>query len=797
MRITIGQKLALGFGSLMAIFLITGLVVNANVRTIEKDLKEITEVEEPTSAAAYEMEINVIGAGLGVLKYLDTGDPKYRSRVEKDQADFERFKAQYDRLAETPKGKELGKKVGALYLEFKAQGDTLMDAKDRLEALVTNIAKDFTKLDDIIDDQIRAKIDLAGPDGPAKWRESALLEADVAEVGTWLGAFLRTPKIEYRERMFVDIEDMRRHLERFANFTLTSEEKKHAGEVEALFNETVMLIQEVLGLSEDLQKGILRFIHLREQLNHLLDEEIQVLTHKGLNLAKDEAHNSVSTTRQVMMIMLIIGLLVGGGSAVVIGRGIAGPLRELVDGADRVGRGQLDHRIEVKTKDEIGDLADAFNQMTEKRQDAVEELALKAKELEESNAQLSRAIEGKTKANKALLKEVAERERVEKDLRQANDVLQETRRRLSALIESSTDAIISTDSDGKVVTFNQGAEALLGYKREEANGRHVVEIYGNENRAKEVMRRMREGGGTVSAFETVLQAKDGDLIPVLISASILYDEDGKEAGSVGFSKDLRERKRAIEELQQTHRDLQEAYTTLERAQASAIKAEKLVALGRLTAGVSHEILNPLAAINIRLHLLINDSDVPPEVVTHLREVEGQAGRITKIVRDFLSLARHREPESRPIDFGETIRRSLVLLTHDMKMKNIEVDLKLSEDLPTIMADADQLQQVILNLLTNARDAMPDGGRLSLITETVETNGNRFVELRVKDTGPGIPPKIMEKIFDPFFTTKPEGEGTGLGLPICKGIVEAHGGSLRAENGQDGAVFVLHLGMEKD
>ena len=127
MKLTIRRKLTFGFGSLLAIFLITGLVVNANVRTIEKDLTETTAVEEPTSAAAYEMEINVIGTGLG---------------------------------------------------------DSLIAAKDRQEALFATIAKSFGKLDDIIDDQIQAKIDLAGPDGPAKYREAALTEADVAEVGT-------------------------------------------------------------------------------------------------------------------------------------------------------------------------------------------------------------------------------------------------------------------------------------------------------------------------------------------------------------------------------------------------------------------------------------------------------------------------------------------------------------------------------------------------------------------------------------------------------------------------------------
>ena len=125
-----------------------------------------------------------------------------------------------------------------------------------------------------------------------------------------------------------------------------------------------------------------------------------------------------------------------------------------------------------------------------------------------------------------------------------------------------------------------------------------------------------------------------------------------------------------------------------------------------------------------------------------------------------------------------------------------MELALSEGLPPVSADQGQLQQVVLNLLTNAKDAMPDGGRLVLSTKTVENNGKKFVELWVEDSGSGIAADHMDKIFDPFFTTKPEGEGTGLGLSICQGIVEAHGGSIRAENiPEGGAAFVIQMGSE--
>lgn len=372
--------------------------------------------------------------------------------------------------------------------------------------------------------------------------------------------------------------------------------------------------------------------------------------------------------------------------------------------------------------------------------------------------------------------DITERKRAEKALMVAHKEVEKTGKYLETLIEDSLDAIISTDKEGMVVLFNKGAEGLLGYTREEILGRYVAVLYESEERAKEVMRRMREEGGAVSAFETILGAKDGSQIPVLISASILYDEEGEEAGTVGFNKDLRERK---------------------RAQASIVAAEKLAALGRLTAGVSHEILNPLNIITMSLQLMTSDPETPPEIVRQLRILDEQADRIVKIAQDLLYFARQRKPERLWLDFNETLQRTLGLLARDLHLQNIAVELTLAEGLPPLLADQDQLQQVILNLLTNARDAMPKGGRLSLSTKSVQTNGQKFVELRVEDTGEGIAPEHLENLFDPLFTTKPVGEGTGLGLSICQGIVEPHGGSIHAENlTEGGAAFVVRLGMEE-
>ena len=417
-----------------------------------------------------------------------------------------------------------------------------------------------------------------------------------------------------------------------------------------------------------------------------------------------------------------------------------------------------------------------INETFEKGESASFEFVLKRKNGEifpsEHTVSLLKSDAGEPLGIVSVVRDITERKKAEESLRVAHKEVQKAREYLETLIEDSLDAIISTDKEGMVVLFNKGAEVLLGYRREEVFGQRVTLLYESEERAKEVMRQMRERGGRVAGFETILRAKGGSIIPVLISASILYDEEGEEAGTVGFNKDLRERKRAKEQL---------------------IRSDKLAALGSLTAGVSHEVLNPLNIIMMSFQLMIEDRETPPEIVRQLRVLDEQAHRISKITQELTYFGRQREPERRFIDLNEAVSRTLGLLEKELGLRNIAVELRFSDGLEDILADQDQLQQVVLNLLTNAQDAMPDGGLLILSTEVVEADGQRFVELRVEDTGKGIAPEHLGKLFDPFFTTKAEGEGTGIGLSICHGIVEAHGGSIWAESDLGrGTTFIIQL-----
>ncbi len=234
-----------------------------------------------------------------------------------------------------------------------------------------------------------------------------------------------------------------------------------------------------------------------------------------------------------------------------------------------------------------------------------------------------------------------------------------------------------------------------------------------------------------------------------------------------------------------------------------IRTEKLAAAGALAAGVAHEVNNPLASISSLVQILQTRTaaaatanggdDHQPNAETRemLRLISTQIARITQVLRDMMDFARTRPPERAPLEVARVLEASVRLASFDKAFKRLRVTHQWDERAPLVSADADQLQQVFLNLLLNARDAMPDGGDLALSTRYDAGAGELHIE--IADTGAGVAPESMSKIFDPFFTTKPAGAGTGLGLAVCYGIVTAHGGRIEvAPNNKRGTLVRVAL-----
>jgi PAS domain S-box-containing protein len=272
------------------------------------------------------------------------------------------------------------------------------------------------------------------------------------------------------------------------------------------------------------------------------------------------------------------------------------------------------------------------------------------------------------------------------------------------------------------------------------------------------------------ASEYRLLRRDGTLAWWRDEARLVWDPTSRLL-VYGFVQDVTERKRAEEEL---------------RAQREALHlTEKLAAIGELMAGVAHELNNPLAVVLGQASLLQRQIDPGPGS-ERIEKIARAAERCARIVKNFLAISRQQPPTRQSVDLIRVIEETTEVLAHSLRMDGVEVKLSLARDLPAVSGDPHQLQQVLLNLLSNAHHALreaPPPRRIEI--STAHDAGSARIVLSVADTGPGIAPETRGRIFDPFFTTKPPGKGTGLGLSLCRSIVTAHDGSIELETPRDG------------
>lgn len=302
-----------------------------------------------------------------------------------------------------------------------------------------------------------------------------------------------------------------------------------------------------------------------------------------------------------------------------------------------------------------------------------------------------------------------------------------------------------------------------------------------------IVREMQRKEGIESAYVVLLWAKEKIIGGLVVGSrrarefsvadiSLLTAVGSQVASAVDHSRLYEETRRAYEDLRRTQQQL--------------IHSEKLAAVGQLISGVAHELNNPLTAILGYSQLLSSSGEVGPQVLGYSEKLYKQAQRTHRIVQNLLSFARQHKPERAPVRLNAILEDTLGLRDYDLRMSQIRVHLHLSSELPLVPADPHQLQQVFLNLINNAVDAILEAGSEGdLWVRTGTEGGKAFVEL--KDSGPGV--KDPSRVFDPFYTTKPVGKGTGLGLSICYGIITEHGGTIQVKNvPEGGAIFRIEL-----
>jgi len=257
-----------------------------------------------------------------------------------------------------------------------------------------------------------------------------------------------------------------------------------------------------------------------------------------------------------------------------------------------------------------------------------------------------------------------------------------------------------------------------------------------------------------------------------------FEPDGAFAGFVGALVDITDRKRAEAELA--------------RQREALYQSEKLSALGSLLAGVAHELNNPLSVV-VGQATMLEDGATDPKTTERAEKIRRAADRCSRIVRSFLSLARRRTPELTAVQLNSVVEMAIELLSYQLRTADVQLSLDLAADLPSLLADADQLNQVVTNLVHNALQALNDKAGPRRLTVSTGYSGNGTLHLRVIDNGPGVPSELRARIFEPFFTTKSPGAGTGIGLSLCLASIAAHGGSIAVEETPGGgATFVVEL-----
>ncbi len=349
------------------------------------------------------------------------------------------------------------------------------------------------------------------------------------------------------------------------------------------------------------------------------------------------------------------------------------------------------------------------------------------------------------------------------------------------IISTMPDSLLLVDLDRRITLANQATLKMLGYEESELVGQRLEIIFTEEAEMKDIFEGIEPEGSTETGIirvETSFRAKAGESIPISLSRAVMRDKEGKLQGTIYIGRDVTELKLAEEEKQRMEEQLQ--------------IAGRLAAVGELSAGVAHELNNPIAAIQAFAQFLASRKDLDETVKGDVETIYREAQRASKITGNLLSFARRNTPEKRLISVNEIVEKSVELHAYRMKSSNIEMVMELESNLPLTMADPHQLQQVFVNIMKNAEQAMIEahgGGRLCVRTQSAE----EVVQITFTDNGPGISENNMQSIFDPFFTTKDVGKGTGLGLSICYGIVEGHSGRIYARSkAGEGATFVVEI-----
>ena len=366
-----------------------------------------------------------------------------------------------------------------------------------------------------------------------------------------------------------------------------------------------------------------------------------------------------------------------------------------------------------------------------------------------------------------LMDDVTEQIRLSEEIRQVE-------RHLASVVESASDIVVSTDPQGRILTWNRAAEEISGFRLDEVKNRFLYEFYAPQHwdQVKEIFSKIGNLKN-VNQNEWDLMTIDGQNVSISWVYSTMQDESGTIVAAVAVGRTLTE-----------HRKLE----------AQVLQSQKLAALGVMAGGIAHEIRNPLGVASSAAQFLIEDDKATSFQRECADKIHRGIRRTSAIIEALLRFARPSTPKGlAAVNLVGIINDSLSLLANEAKLQKTEVVVRVPDTPVMVTGHADMLQQVAVNLVLNAYKAMPAGGKVDV---ALEQNGGEAL-LRISDTGLGIPQDELDNIFDPFYTTRPVGEGMGLGLSLCYAITKQHSGVIEVESVEGvGTTFTIRLPLHR-